>query len=87
MRRITMKKGDLVYFDTLKSGLVPCKVLEMHEEHVDLGYSQHVNRTVTVKVTADRYAYPKGMVVQTALHHVIERSRVYVRDGRILWIK
>lgn len=59
-RRDSIEAGDLVYFDTMASGRVPCKVMYVRDD----GGCQ---RRATLKVTGARYAYPRGHVFTTNL--------------------
>ena len=59
--------GDLAYIDSIKAGLVPCKVISI------------AGRDVTVRVTADRYGYDRGAVVTLYCLQVIPRGAVHRR--------
>jgi len=65
-----MNKDSLAYYDTLFSGLVPCKVT---------GYDG-VNMYITV--TADRGVYKKGEKLCAPSHDIIPRKMVFVRNGQ-----
>lgn len=59
--------GDLAYIDSVKGGLVPCKVISIK------------GRDVTVRVTADRYGYNKGTVVTLYCLQIVPRGAVHRR--------
>lgn len=67
--------GTLAYLDSLYSGLVPCKVIDITGAG-DGG-------KVTVKLTASRGGYSRGETVETHPGHVIPRDKVRTRDGQL----
>lgn len=59
-RREAIQPGMLVYYDTMRSGLVPCKVIDRKPGR----FSTDPDR-LTLEVTGARYAYPRGLVFET----------------------
>lgn len=68
------KAGQLAYLDTLCSGLVPCKVLEV----VEPGSGKYATTgNIKVRVTAKRRGYFVGCIVKhNAASKIIPRSHV-----------
>lgn len=62
--------GNLAFYDSLRSGLVPCKVT---------GFD---GVTVYFTVTASKGAYKKGEELSAPSYHVIPRKMVHVRSGK-----
>lgn len=62
--------GNLAYYETVSSGLVPCKVTAYD------GY-----QTVYFTVTADRGVFKRGEKLSSWPIHVIPRKMVHVRSG------
>lgn len=54
-RRAALSVGQLVHYDTIQSGLVPCKIVGIAPP---LRFD-HGDRLV-LRVTGARYAYPRG---------------------------
>ena len=62
---ITLKPGDSCYYETVRDGLVPCKMVS----RVDL--------TVTLKVTRNgRTCYRAGEIIETTPRHAVPRAAV-----------
>ena len=74
------KANELAYIDTLCSGLVPCKVLEV----VETGSGEYATAgNIKVKITAKRRGYFVGDVVKhNAASKIIPRSHVYKSGGK-----
>lgn len=64
--------GNLAYYDTLRNGLVPCKVT---------GYD---GINVYFTVTANRGAYKRGERLQSVSSYVVPRKMVRVRSGKMI---
>lgn len=54
-RRAALKPGTLVYYDTIRSGRVPCRIIS--EQPRPFGDDP----LLVLKVTGARYAYPRGL--------------------------
>lgn len=70
--------GDLAYIDTLRSGLVPCKV-------VSVSYERHFGndwQVITVKVTGKRPGYKRGDVTTGTRSTIIPRDHIFTRAGQ-----
>lgn len=65
--------GAFAYIDTLMSGLVPCKVVEVRQSGSGRQASSGV---VLAKVTADRRGYKRGEFVFGGASHIVPRDRV-----------
>lgn len=61
--------GELAYYDTLMTGMVPCKVLRVEND----------GNTITIQVTATRGAYRVGDRVRDNAFHVVPRTSVIRR--------
>ena len=82
-----LKTGSVARYETIQSGLVPCKVLSIKREDMILSYSTIVRFAVTVRVTADRYAYKRGEILSgLPSGHVAPKESVFVRNG-MYWIR
>ena len=57
------------YFDSF-CGLIPCQLVTRGDI------------SSTVKLTASRPNYKRGEQIEVLNTHLVERSRVYVRDGQ-----
>lgn len=68
--------GTLAYFDSLRSGLVPCKVVDIQPGRVAVV-------EITAIVTANRYAYKRGERITFSGTHIIPRKHVKRFRGRI----
>lgn len=75
-RRAAISPGDLVFYDTIRSGRVPCRVLSA--ERVADGDGLGRSRRLTLKVTGARYAYPRGLVF-TAHNGAFVQARGAIR--------
>lgn len=70
---ITLRPGDSCYFETVRDGLVPCKMVS------------RVDRTVTLKVTRNgRTCYKAGEIIETTPRHAIPRAAVWRRRYKTL---
>ena len=77
----TFGVGTLAYFDTLCSGLVPCKVTEVREP----GSGRQVTSGfVVAKVTAERGPYKRGELVHASAAYVVPRKMVRRSRGRVV---
>jgi hypothetical protein len=66
----TLQTGALAYFDTMRSGLIPCKVLSIEAR-------ENQGHNVAVKLTAARGAYKRGETVSSiSARYVVPRSAV-----------
>ncbi len=68
----TLAIGTLAYYDSMRSGLVPCKVTKITQD-------EHGRVTVTAKVTATRYAYDRGETIDGSATWIVPRSAVLRR--------
>jgi hypothetical protein len=70
----TLRSGDFAFIDSLRSGLVPVKVLSVNE------------REVTVRVTASRPGYTRYEKITLALPNpwIIARDQVHTRRGQFI---
>jgi hypothetical protein len=65
---IILRSGDSCYFETVRDGLVPCKVVSI---------DQAVPSNITLRVTRNgRTGYKAGETIITTSHHAIPRSAV-----------
>ena len=62
--------GELAYWDTLRSGLVPCRVLNVIKDP-EIGMTK-----VTIRVTGERKPYRLGEEHTVNSFRVLPRSRV-----------
>jgi hypothetical protein len=70
MNAITLKSGDLAYFDSF-AGLIPCKVVSISGTSGRAGSDQ----TATVRLTAGRGAFKQGELhTGWALHYVPRKA-------------
>jgi hypothetical protein len=66
----TLQTGTLAYFDTMRSGLIPCKVVSIKARETS-------GHDVTVRLTASRGAYKRGETVfQISARYVVPRASV-----------
>lgn len=80
MTDIILNTGDLAYLDTLSSGLVKLKVIRIENDTRQDGKPV---KHVVAKVTADRYAYKRGEIINTEMPgRIVPRSAVKRRRGR-----
>lgn len=67
--------GNLAYYDTLFSGLVPCKVTGIRV------YNEFGHYEVNFTITATRGGYKAGEKLFSRPNYVIPRKMVRVRNG------
>lgn len=67
--------GNLAYYETLRSGLIPCKVTGIRV------YNEFGHYEVSFTVTANRGAYKRGEQFTSRPFHVIPRKMVRVHNG------
>lgn len=74
------KAGELAYIDTLCSGLVPCKVLEV----VQPGSGEYATvGNIKVKITAKRRRYFIGDIIKhNSASKIIPRSHIRKSGGK-----
>ena len=65
----------LAYYDSMRSGLVPCKVTRIVPDAGGV-------TLVTAVVTADRYAYKRGETITYSGHFIVPRN--HVKRNRII---
>lgn len=71
---VTGRVGDLAYLETVRDGLVKCKVMYVkREDNGDL--------TLVVRVTASRGCYKLGEAIKATALHIIPRGAIYKRRG------
>lgn len=61
---IELRTGELCYFETVRDGLVPCRMLSVDSYHI------------TLKVTGNRAGYRVGELIGTTPMHAIPRGAV-----------
>lgn len=59
----TLRSGMVARYETLRSGLVPCKVVSI--------VLRDGIRVITVKVTRRHYPYDPGNIIETTARHVV----------------
>jgi hypothetical protein len=70
--RTVLRIGDLIYLDTLFSGLIPAKIT---------GYTP--NGEISVRITATRGAYQRGETTELRPQRCVPRTHVRVRRGQL----
>jgi len=82
MTDIILNTGDLAYLDTLNSGLIKLKVVRIENDTRQDGKPV---KHVVARVTADRYAYKRGEIVNTELPgRIVPRTAVKrYRSGQL----
>lgn len=78
MPNMTLKVGDLAYFDTF-AGMITCRVMSI------TGTSGHpsTGQTVKAQLTAERGAWKPGEVIETSGLHVCPRPAYRRTRGTI----
>jgi hypothetical protein len=71
--------GTLAYIDTLRSGLVPCKVLEV----IEGGGGESTDGKIKVKVTAKRDGFERGAIEYGHASRIIPRDMVKLSGYQI----
>jgi hypothetical protein len=71
---IILEIGDLCYFETVRDGLIPCRMIEPTASMYTP--DTHFTARVTLKVTRGRAGYRTGEVIETTPLHSIPRAAV-----------
>lgn len=79
------RPGTLAFFDTIQSGLVPCKVTSVSKGGPFPGWHATGRPEITAVVTADRGAYKKGMTVESPANYMVPRSHVFTPPGSVFY--
>jgi hypothetical protein len=66
MQQLTIQAGSLVYYDSVTSGLVPCRVKTV--DHYEIGLR------VLVAVTAPRGCYSRGYEIDASTSFILPRA-------------
>jgi hypothetical protein len=71
MNNAVLKIGSLAFFDSVRNGLVPCRV-------TDITRDSDGNARISAVVTATRGAYPKGYALRDfSTWSIVPRDAVY----------
>ena len=76
-----LKAGELAYYDSF-AGLIPCKVVRVFIERVELSYGNLGSPRAEIVLTAARPGYKRGEAIQAVAHHVVPRRAVRRRNGQ-----
>lgn len=78
------REGQLAYFDTIQSGLVPVKVSRIPIGGPFGGWLCHPeDNFLECKVTANRGPYRRGETLRLAPRFCVPRPHVYLRGGKM----
>jgi hypothetical protein len=67
--------NTLAYYDTLTSGLVPCKVIGLDRNCIGIQY-------LKIKITANRQYYKKGQLVPVLPKDIVPRKFIHIKNGQ-----
>ena len=77
------KVGELVWFDGLQ-GMVPCKIIAIRMVY-DGGYPEPTRPLIDLKVTAKRYPYDRGHIIEgMTWWHVVPRKAYRPNRGQMI---
>jgi len=74
MKDIVLEIGDLAYFESVFSGLVPIKLVGVEESPFLVEY--------LVKTTCKWGSYPKGEYIKLTKSRIIPRNMIKIRKGQ-----